>query len=149
MSLLRIMYYSENRLGIRKRRAELDAILTTAIRNNSKLGITGALVFDDLWFVQVLEGPPQSVEAIFNRILEDSRHADIKIILKKEVEERLFGEWAMGLAVRTPETEVFFGHHWLNTGMNPGVMEPDAVLGLMVELAKLGALTATVPEAVE
>jgi hypothetical protein len=149
MSLLRIIYYSENRLGIKKRHADLDAILTTAIRNNSKLDITGALVFDDLWFVQVLEGPPQSVDAIFDRIFKDIRHANIKLIQKKEVKERLFADWAMGLAVRTPKTESLFGHHWLNKGMNPGVMEPDTVLKLMVELASLGALTSTVPESVE
>ena len=56
--LTRLVYHSENHLGHDKGRmiADLNAIMDSANRNNQKHNVTGALIFDTLWFVQILEG---------------------------------------------------------------------------------------------
>ena len=56
--LTRLIYYSENHLGASdgKMIRDLNAILDTSNRNNEKAGITGALVLDTVWFMQILEG---------------------------------------------------------------------------------------------
>ncbi len=55
--LTRLVYHSENHLGAvgGTMIADLNAILDVSNRNNEKAGITGALLFDTLWFVQILE----------------------------------------------------------------------------------------------
>ena len=56
--LTRLIYHSENHIGgtSGKMVASLNTIMEAAIRNNQRANITGALIFDSLWFVQILEG---------------------------------------------------------------------------------------------
>ena len=145
MSLLRIVYFSENRIGVSRRHARIGELLSTAITRNRQNQVTGALLRDDLWFVQVLEGSPAAVQATFDRIVPDPRHHNVKIISKTMVNKRLFGEWSMGLAMRSPQTEHLFGAHWYNKGMNPGTMSERNALELMVALNRQGMLISGLP----
>jgi hypothetical protein len=148
MSVLQLIYYSESSLSVRKRRADLEHILSSAIKNNTAAGITGVLIFDDMWFVQVLEGSPDAVKSTFEHITQDNRHANVKLLQKKQVAERHFPDWAMGLAVRTAENEHIFKQRWIDEGMKPTAVAPAALLELMDELIKAGAMWLSVPEAV-
>lgn len=145
MSILQIIYYSENCLSVRKRRVDLEQIVKSGVKNNTASGVTGAMIFDDMWFVQVLEGPPDAVKSTFERISQDSRHANVKLLQKKQVAERHFPDWPMGLAVRTPETEAIFNHRWITENMKPSALAPAAILELMDDLIKAGALHSSVP----
>lgn len=148
MSMLQIIYYSENCLSVRKRRTDLEQILSSAIKNNTASEITGALIFDDMWFVQVIEGPKDAVMAAFERISHDSRHDNVKLLQKKQVAQRHFPDWPMGLALRMPETEAIFDRHWIKEGMKPTVLAPAAILEMIDELIKVGGLASSVPESV-
>jgi len=138
MSLQRLIYYSENRIGLSQRNKRIAELQATAIDRNRQNQITGALIHDDLWFVQTLEGDPRAVKETFERIAKDPRHANVKIICKAQVSARLFGEWSMGFAARTPRTQSLFGEHWNNKGVNPNSMTEQGVLSLMKELARQG-----------
>jgi hypothetical protein len=70
-------------------------ILASARRNNARHGVTGALLFSDGCFAQVLEGAREDVEAVFETIQCDPRHCDVTIMHLHSVEERSFGEWSM------------------------------------------------------
>jgi hypothetical protein len=138
MALTRLIYFSENKIGIMgrsKRMADLQAI---AVDRNRKVQITGALAYDDLWFVQALEGEESAVKSTFDRIARDKRHANAKIIGATKAPARLFGEWSMGFAARNARTEPLFGQHWCNKGMNPSSMTELGILKLMVELGRQG-----------
>lgn len=148
MSLLQIIYYSENSLSVRKRRSDLEHILASAIKNNTAAGITGALIFDDMWFVQVIEGPTDAVKSTFERVSHDNRHDNVKLLQKKQVAERHFPDWPMGLALRTPGTEALFERHWLKEGMKPTVLAPAVIFEMMDALIKAGAMMTTIPESV-
>ena len=72
-----------------------QAIFGSARRNNGLDGITGVLWAEDGRYLQLLEGPDESVTAAFRRISSDDRHTDIVVLEDREVTERAFSEWAM------------------------------------------------------
>ena len=88
--------------------AELEQILADAREGNEARDVTGALVFADGVFVQVLEGEREVVRNLAERIRADSRHDSMKIFYQREVGERAFGDWRM--AYLTPDTAELA--HW-------------------------------------
>jgi hypothetical protein len=95
--LFSLAYFSRN--AIAGSGAEVQAhiaqILSSARRNNAACGVTGALLFSDGCFAQVLEGRRSDVETIFEAIQCDARHCDVTILHLHEVERRSFGAWSM------------------------------------------------------
>lgn len=73
----------------------LRNILIMARRNNTRDGITGALICREDLFLQLLEGPRAVVQAALDRIRRDDRHTDLHILLDEDVPGRLFPDWAM------------------------------------------------------
>ncbi|WP_235525190.1 MULTISPECIES: BLUF domain-containing protein [unclassified Sphingomonas] len=74
---------------------DLDDILQQSRHNNAVDGITGLLWFNDGHFLQVLEGPADSVANAYARIAADRRHHDIRILSDRSVAAREFGYWSM------------------------------------------------------
>ncbi len=138
MALSRLVYFSENKIGPAGREAQIAKLQRVAVDRNRRRQITGALVYDDRWFAQALEGELDTVQETFALIAADPRHANIKITSTSAVPERLFGAWSMGFAARTRVTEPLFGLHWFNTSMNPNLMPEQNILKLMVELGRRG-----------
>ena len=95
--LVRLIYRSRGALKGTASDVErgLEAILEASRRRNAGEGVTGALVFTRLLFVQALEGPSAAVEAVFDRICCDLRHTGVEIIEFAPVAQRGFGEWSM------------------------------------------------------
>jgi hypothetical protein len=81
---------------------DLNSILATARRVNPQHGVTGMLLYIDLGFLQVLEGPHDGVEYIYQRILRDPRHTAQKILVDRADSERLFEGWTMGFDHPSP-----------------------------------------------
>jgi Sensors of blue-light using FAD len=74
---------------------ELHSLLKNAREYNTKVGVTGMLMYYDGSFVQVLEGNKEAVNEVFERINKDNRHYQI-IKIKEGFEiERVFDEWSM------------------------------------------------------
>jgi hypothetical protein len=139
MATTRLVYFSENRLDQQQSTLrQLSAILSVSNRNNRGLGLTGALVFNDVWFLQVLEGDRRDVWQQFERIKDDDRHANVVLAEMREVPERLFANWWMGLVVRNASNEDVFASFTKDRRFDPHSMSADEILRLMIELAKLG-----------
>jgi hypothetical protein len=79
-------------------RTELTDLLQAARRTNKRLGVTGMLLFAEGTFFQILEGPPQTVDALYERIARDTRHAEVAKIIREPIERRSFEEWTMGFS---------------------------------------------------
>ena len=84
VDLYRIVYCSRNRVaeeiqGVDQDH-ELQQILNSARENNSARNVTGALLFNEEYFAQVLEGPQLAVEEIFERIQRDRRHGQVTVV---------------------------------------------------------------------
>lgn len=140
MPLMRLVYFSENQLdpAAGPILRSLRDILSTSKRNNEPSGLTGALVFDGMWFLQALEGDRQTVWKTFQRIHDDERHANVVIAEFVEVKSRLFGNWWMGLATRSANSEHIFRAFLDKGNLNPRVMSAKQMLSLMMALSEVG-----------
>lgn len=92
MQLSRLIYVScHQSTGIEV----FDSILQKSRMNNVRDGITGALVISRKHFLQLLEGDQDLIAKAFMRIMQDSRHHDIRVISAGREQSRLFYEWSM------------------------------------------------------
>ena len=99
-SLYSIVYCSRNLISGEPAEVakQLQQILGASRRNNSKVGVTGALLYSSGSFAQVLEGPLVAIEPIFERIQRDPRHGEVTVIESGPTVERRFPEWSMAFA---------------------------------------------------
>ena len=99
-SVYSIVYCSRNRIrgGHETIRAELQSILASCRANNARMQVTGALLYNFGSFAQVLEGPLQSVESVFEKIQRDERHSEVTVVQSGMVEQRQFPDWSMAFA---------------------------------------------------
>ena len=73
----------------------LNGILVTSIDNNKKGHITGALICRSDLYLQYLEGPAETIDETFDKIKQDDRHVEVKILKEGVHAQRLFPKWAM------------------------------------------------------
>ncbi len=88
----RLVYVSRAAPGIEGR--DCYDIIRVAHNRNSQYGLTGALLFLDGDFIQVLEGEVHRVRERYKIIAADSRHTDVDLRQAVACDELLFsGEW--------------------------------------------------------
>jgi hypothetical protein len=78
--------------------AELVKLLAGARAKNASLQITGALLFNEVAFAQVLEGPADALGPLIESIRRDPRHRDLVIALDQPMTTRSFPKWSMAFA---------------------------------------------------
>jgi len=100
LSLFQLKYSSV--INVDRDRVEhiLAEILAVSLKNNPKSGVTGMLYYspNTAGVVQVLEGPQDTVLALFEKIQADPRHSECKLMDTGIVEARLFPDFGMALA---------------------------------------------------
>ena len=82
---------------------DLAQIAAQSQRNNPRNSLTGALVYDQGFFIQLIEGPSNAVTALLGRVMADPRCADVQVLMARQITQRSLGEWAM-LVLRTDGT---------------------------------------------
>jgi len=137
IKLYRLVYFSRNEIGGGPTRiaAEVQSILTTSQRNNPRLGLTGALIFNTGVFAQVLEGPSDSVEATFEKIQQDQRHRDVQVLAFEHIQDRVFARWSMGFFGQSREGQDVFGHIANATGFSIDKIEGERLFKIIREIA--------------
>jgi hypothetical protein len=90
----RVRYISRFSSGLKPR--DIDQIVETSQRNNPGRKITGMLLASGDLFYQLLEGPKDQIDQLYERISKDSRHEQV-ILLESEIGdfERICPDWAM------------------------------------------------------
>ncbi|UQG56778.1 MULTISPECIES: BLUF domain-containing protein [unclassified Marinobacter] len=76
-------------------------IIRVAHNRNSEYNLTGALLFLDGYFVQVLEGEPFRVQERFAIIAADPRHEDVQLRQTSRVNTRMFTDQWMALRLKS------------------------------------------------
>lgn len=76
-------------------RSDIDAILETAVRNNLRDKLTGALIFSGSIFVQILEGETLNIQNLMTKIRADRRHDAVTVVAQEVIGHRRFGSWSM------------------------------------------------------
>jgi hypothetical protein len=134
MIIVRLTYYSRNRVDRPGGPAHdrIRDILIESVANNRRDDITGALIHDDRWFAQALEGPETKVTATFERILRDPRHSDVRLIRMQPVPARQFAPWWMACVARSDDNADLFRHHCESECFDPQLMRADR-LGDLIE----------------
>jgi hypothetical protein len=80
---------------------ELEDLLEHAQGRNASQGITGALVYVEGRFLQVLEGDKTRVHALMQTISDDLRHEHVSILQAGEVPAAAFADWTMAYVSAT------------------------------------------------
>ncbi len=114
-----LLYRSRSRASRQLLARDLNDLIESAERNNPDLGITGLLLYAEMemvpgapgLFLQWMEGPKASVDALFETIRADPRHTDVDVLGRGPSAElasqsgeslvdpqgRLFPIWSMGM----------------------------------------------------
>jgi Sensors of blue-light using FAD len=70
-------------------------ILLKSRTNNKKNGLVGVLYFGDGCFFQCLEGTAEAVDTLYAKLLNDTRHKDLKVLSRKSIDALSFANWSM------------------------------------------------------
>jgi len=75
---------------------EIGKILEACKRNNSKIDITGVLLYSGTHFLQYLEGDYKEISGLYEKIKGDDRHKNVVLITTGPIKNRTFPSWEMG-----------------------------------------------------
>lgn len=118
MSLQQIIYTSHATRLMRP--DELVELLRRSRERNTKRGVSGLLLYADGSFMQTIEGPFDTVHALFAKIEADPRHGGLILICDEPIERRSFAEWSMAFReISARESERIAGFKRL-TSADPG-----------------------------
>ena len=95
MTLKSLTYTSLARLDLEA--DDLEAIHRIARNANALDGITGLLIFNGTHFLQIIEGQPQAIDELVEKLRRDPRHSGVEIRDQRMVEARSFPDWSMEL----------------------------------------------------
>ena len=95
MDLKSLTYTSLARLDLTA--ADLEAIHRTALEVNALDGISGLLIFNGTHFLQIVEGAPDAVDELVERLRRDPRHSALEVRDERTVTQRSFPGWSMEL----------------------------------------------------
>ena len=91
--LTQLLYVSRSTAGVSP--AELADIARLSSANNLRRGVTGALLYSNGFFVQMLEGDADTLDALLEKIGTDPRHKDVQVLARKAAVGREFADWGM------------------------------------------------------
>jgi len=132
MFLVRLMYCSMQ-AGIGD--ADIEAILDRSRANNALDAITGALVYDGMHFLQILEGSRTAVSKRTIVICNDKRHKNIEIMDVSPIRARRFPAWTMKYVGET-DLDQDIVSTYSAAGFDPRRMiDMDGVVDMMWRLA--------------
>lgn len=139
--LVRLVYASRA-AGTVDEETLLD-ILAASRRNNPDAGVTGLLcVCHDEYYLQVLEGGRNEVNALYAKILKDPRHSDITIISYSEIRARQYANWRMARADLDKLNRGVVLKYAEHDQINPYCLPSRSILALLRELTTSAAIVA-------
>ena len=92
--LVRLLYASRAAAPVTQE--IIESILQQSRTHNPALGITGVLCHGGEVYMQALEGGREAVNALYTKIVRDTRHREVMLLHYAEVPERHFAGWTMG-----------------------------------------------------
>jgi hypothetical protein len=82
---------------------DLQELLDSARASNAAKGITGALIYAEGIFLQILEGDKVLLQELMAKIRRDLRHESVFVVRESEVAKAIFGSWKMAYVSATPK----------------------------------------------
>ena len=136
--LYRLVYTSRNLLAGSEdeQKAAVAGLLAVSKRNNARVGVTGALLFNGGSFAQVLEGSRAAVETTFERIQRDPRHSDVAVLQCEPVEARGFPNWSMGFVGDSPRGRALWTEVARLTDFDLGRLEGNVLFNTLLSIVR-------------
>ena len=78
---------------------DVRQLAAASAERNRRDHVTGALLYKDGSFMQVLEGAETTVRGTFARIGGDLRHRGLIVLLQAAIHERQFPDWSMSVEI--------------------------------------------------
>jgi hypothetical protein len=94
VNTIRLMYVSES-VNLTSPE-QLQEMVAQAGQNNVQKDVTGVLLKCGNIFYQILEGDNITVGCLFEKIAKDVRHYHVRLVDKRLINLRSFGQWSMG-----------------------------------------------------
>lgn len=113
---------------------DVKDILQSSLRNNTAVGVTGALCLTNGIFLQQLEGDRAAVNQLYHRIQKDIRHKDTQILDFNEITSRRFGTWSMGLISAVAENRQLFLKYSSSADFDPYSMSTTTLRAFFDEV---------------
>ncbi|PZO82796.1 MAG: hypothetical protein DI626_09690 [Micavibrio aeruginosavorus] len=73
----------------------LSEIVRVGKYENQRIAVTGVLFYVEGKFLQIIEGPRDSIKALMDKIAKDPRHKNMNILIDTKVDSRGFASWSM------------------------------------------------------
>ena len=118
----------------------IEAILEQSRKNNPALGITGLLCVSKDLFIQVIEGGRDEVCDLFNAIVRDDRHQQVRLLIYEEISERQFGNWTMAQVNISKLNPSMLLKYFKRAELDPFEGSGRATLALLTDLIATGAI---------
>ena len=118
--MLRVVYFSNASLELTF--PAIEAIVEKAAERNRPLQISGALHYNGLNFLQILEGPEQALTPLYLQIRKDPRHSGVVKLVHERILTRSYPDWGMRLFCGAPKCV------GAPTGMSPGDTDLPAMI---------------------
>ena len=113
---------------------DLKSILMASQRNNTRVGVTGALCLANGIFLQQLEGDRIAVNSLYHHILADPRHRDPAILDFAEIPARKFTQWSMGSLSSLESNRAIYLKYSRSASFDPYTMSPNTLRAFFDEI---------------
>ncbi len=110
-------------------------ILLVARKRNTLAGLTGLLVFDHRYFMQVLEGDRNHLKRLLPKLMQDRRHTDFSLISFRAIAQRQFSGWSMGFVAAHAVNRAVLLRHGVSAEFDPCSLTEAAASALLTDLA--------------
>ena len=139
MQLFSLAYRSRNLIEDRYLDSlnEVQKLLDVSRQRNAKAGVTGALIFNEGMFAQILEGGEAQVRDIFESIKRDPRHTNIVVLPLKQYEKRRFESWSMAFVGPSPDAQNYYERFSLTNGFEWTRASADTLVDLVLDLVAM------------
>ena len=102
---------------------DLEELLGHSRRSNGAKGITGALVYAEGIFMQILEGDRTKLQDLMAKIRKDVRHETVIVLRECEIPSKVFGNWKMAYVGATPQQVAKWAGLTVATGTTESLSE--------------------------
>ena len=105
-------------------------IIETSARKNPAREITGFLVHSRDHFLQLVEGPQASIEALLDTLRQDDRHCDLEVLVTEPIDKRCFPNWRMQRINAAPASQAALVKDFAERGVSRRMRDAvDAFFG--------------------
>jgi hypothetical protein len=134
MNLAHLIYYSRAVLPADSPELpeQLGGILRTSRARNGEEAVTGCLVAEGGWYLQILEGDRKRIFDTYLRILKDPRHRDPLLVELRDIDQRSFPDWMASREAGPEERERVFADLGIAEPFNPALLGPERLVELLM-----------------